>query len=34
MVTGDVDLLSLGSIRGIDIMKVSDFLAWFSGREP
>ena len=33
IVTGDEDLLRLGSFRGIDIVRVADFLARFLGRE-
>ena len=32
IVTGDEDLLGLGSFRGIEIMRVADYLARFSGR--
>ena len=31
VISGDVDLLRLGSFRGIKIMRVSDFLAAFQG---
>jgi putative PIN family toxin of toxin-antitoxin system len=33
IITGDDDLLSLGSFRGIEIIKVATFLARFSGRQ-
>ena len=32
VVSGDVDLLSIGSVLGITIVKVSDFLAGFPAR--
>lgn len=32
VVSGDTDLLRLGSFRGIRIVKVSDFLAGFQAR--
>lgn len=32
IVTGDADLLQLESYRGIEIVRVADFLARFSGR--
>ena len=31
IVTGDTDLLRLGNFRGIEIVRVADFLARFSG---
>lgn len=32
IVTGDADLLRLGSFRGMDIVRVSDFISRFGGR--
>jgi hypothetical protein len=32
VVTGDAHLLSLGNFRGIEIVRVAEFLARFSGR--